>query len=219
MPGFTLPSVLGSLRTSVGRKLLMAISGIVLCGFVLVHMAGNLLLYVGPEALNAYAATLKSNAAVLWGARAFLLASVGLHVWAAFSLVQMNKRARPVEYRVQDYQAATYASRTMRWGGPILLLFIAFHLVHFTIAPAYGADVYRNVVVGFQNPLVAGFYAAAMLALSAHLFHGVVSMLQTLGLSHPQYESARRALGSAFALAVTAGNLSFPLAVFFGLVK
>jgi succinate dehydrogenase / fumarate reductase cytochrome b subunit len=196
----------------------MALSGIVLCGFVLVHMAGNLLLYAGADALNAYAATLKSNAVVLWGARSFLLLNLAVHAWAAFSLIGVNRRARPTGYRAQEYTASTYASRTMRWGGPILLLFIAFHLVHFTIAPAFGTDVYRNVVTAFRNPLIAGLYGAAMIALAGHLFHGVVSLLQTLGLSHPQYDGARVALGSAFALAVTAGNLSFPIAVFFGLV-
>jgi succinate dehydrogenase / fumarate reductase cytochrome b subunit len=220
---FSLPSILTSARTSVGKKFVMGLSGVILCGFVFVHMTGNLLLYRGPEALNAYAALLKTNAPVLWGARAVLLLAVAAHSWAAFSLIRTNNAARPIGYRAQTFEASTYASRTMRFGGPTLLLFIVYHLLHFTVGAAHpdfrGADVYHNVVTGFQSPIVASFYVFAMLALALHLFHGFVSMLQTLGLSHPQYDLARRALGAGFAAVVTLGNLSFPLSVAFGLVK
>lgn len=220
---FHVPSVLGALRSTIGRKLAMAISGVVLCGFVLIHMSGNLLLYKGPEAINAYAATLKANAAILWGARVLLLGAVVLHAWAAFSLMALNKAARPLGYRATAYDASSYASRTMRFGGPLLVLFIVYHLLHLTVGALHprfdAANVYGNVVLGFQNPAVALFYVISMLALSLHLFHGVSSMLQTLGLSHPQYNPVRRVLGAGFAAVVTLGNLSFPLSVFFGLVR
>ena len=211
------------LSTSVAKKVLMAVTGLILTGFVLVHMAGNLLLYLGPEALNAYGHMLQSKPALVWGARLVLLASVVGHAWAAFSLTAANMAARPVGYRATAYERSTYASRTMRFGGPLLLIFIVYHLLHFTVGSAHPdfvrGDVYHNVIVGFQNPLVAFFYVVSMLALSLHLFHGVESMLQTVGLSHPRYAGLRANLGAAYAALVTAGNLSFPLSVFFGLVR
>ena len=213
----------GLLASTIAKKVVMALTGAVLTGFVLAHMAGNLLLYKGPEALNQYAELLQSNPLLLWGARAFLLLSVGLHIWAAFALSSLNNAARPVAYRKTWYENSTYASRTMRWGGPLLLLFIVYHLLHFTVGSAHPSfvrgDVYQNVVAGFQNPLVAFFYALSMVALALHLFHGITSMLQTLGLSHPRYNALRFLAGAGYAAVVTAGNLSFPLAVYFGLVR
>ncbi len=213
----------GLLASTVARKVVMALTGVILCGFVLVHMTGNLLLYQGPEALNHYAELLQSKPPLVWSARVVLLGSVVLHVWAAVTLTLTNLAARPIGYRKSAYETSTYASRTMRWGGPVLLLFIVYHLLHFTVGSVHPdfvrGDVYRNVVVGFRNPMVAGFYVLSMLALSLHLFHGVSSMLQTLGLSHPRYNSLRSVIGAGFAAVVTAGNLSFPLSVFFGLVR
>ena len=213
----------GLLASTIAKKVVMALTGVILTGFVLVHMAGNLLLYVGPEALNKYGEILQSNKAVLWGARAVLLGSVILHMWAAFSLTMLNRAARPVGYRKTHRENSTYASRTMQFGGPILLLFIIYHLLHFTVGSVHAnfirGDVYHNVVVGFQNPLVVSFYVLSMVALSMHLFHGVTSMLQTMGLSHPKYNGLREVIGTAYAAVVTVGNLSFPLAVYFGLVR
>jgi len=211
------------LATTIAKKVVMALTGVVLTGFVLVHMTGNLLLYLGPEALNAYGEMLQSNQAVVWGARAFLLLCVILHAWAAISLTLRNRAARPVAQGQTDGEASTYASRTMRFGGPLLLLFIIYHLLHFTVGSVHSnfirGDVYHNVVVGFQNPLVAFVYVVAMVALSLHLFHGISSMLQTIGLSHPKYNGLRTMVGAGIASVVTLGNLSFPLSVFFGLVK
>ena len=201
----------------------MALTGVILTGFVLVHMTGNLLLYLGPEAINAYGEMLQSKPAVVWAARAVLLGSVLLHIWAAATLTLANLSARPVGYRKTAYEASTYASRTMRWGGPLLALFIVYHLLHFTVGSVHPdfvrGDVYHNVVIGFQNPLVAFFYALSMVALSLHLFHGITSMLQTVGLSHPRYNGLRSVIGTAYAAIVTVGNLSFPLSVYFGLVR
>ena len=201
----------------------MALTGVILTGFVLIHMTGNLLLYQGPEALNHYAELLQSKPPLVWTARLVLLASVALHIWAATTLTLANWAARPVGYRKTAYEASTYASRTMRWGGPLLLLFIVYHLLHFTVGAVHPdfvrGDVYHNVVIGFRDPRVAFFYVLSMAALSLHLFHGVNSMLQTLGLSHPRYNGLRSVIGAGFAAAVTLGNLSFPLSVFFGLVR
>jgi len=213
----------GLLVTTVARKVIMALTGVVLTGFVLIHMIGNLLLYQGPEALNHYGELLQSKPPLVWTARLVLLACVALHIWAATTLTLANWAARPVGYRKTAYEASTYASRTMRWGGPLLLLFIVYHLLHFTVGSVHPdfvrGDVYHNVIIGFQNPLVAFFYALSMVALSMHLFHGVESMLQTMGLSHPKYNGLRKVIGVAYAAVVAVGNLSFPLSVFFGLVR
>ncbi len=213
----------GLLVTTIARKVIMALTGVVLTGFVLIHMIGNLLLYQGPEALNHYGELLQSKPPLVWTARLVLLACVALHIWAATTLTLANWAARPVGYRKTFHEASTYASRTMRWGGPLLALFIVYHLLHFTVGSVHPdfvrGDVYHNVVIGFQNPLVAFFYVLSMVALSLHLFHGVESMLQTMGLSHPKYNGLRKVIGVAYAAVVTVGNLSFPLSVFFGLVR
>jgi succinate dehydrogenase / fumarate reductase cytochrome b subunit len=211
--------------STIGRKVVMAATGLVLVGFVVGHMAGNLQLYLGAEALNAYGRGLREmgHGALLWVARAALLLAVGLHIWAATSLTLQSRAARPVGYRRLSFTESTYASRTMRWSGPILLLFIIYHLAHFTLGSAHPqfveGDVFGNVVVGFRSGPVVLFYVIAMLCLGLHLYHGVWSMLQTLGLSHPRYNSWRHALSTLVTVAVVGGNLSFPLAVYFRLVS
>jgi succinate dehydrogenase / fumarate reductase cytochrome b subunit len=218
-------SVAGFFGSTIGKKAVMAATGVVLVGFVVAHMLGNLQLYLGPETLNAYGHLLRElgHGALLWVARGVLLASVGLHIWAATTLTLQSQAARKVGYRKLSFTESTYASRTMRWSGPILLLFIVYHLAHFTTGHAHpqfvAGDVYGNMVVGFQSPPVVFFYVAAMLALGLHLYHGIWSMLQTLGLSHPRYNSWRHALCTLVTLAVVGANLTFPLAVFFGFVS
>jgi succinate dehydrogenase cytochrome b subunit len=218
-------SVASFLGSTIGKKAVMAATGIVLVGFVVAHMIGNLQLYLGPETLNAYGHLLRElgHGAALWVARGVLLAAVGLHIWAATTLTLQSQSARKVGYRKLAFTESTYASRTMRWSGPILLLFILYHLAHFTLGTAHPqfveGDVYGNVIVGFQSAPVVAFYVAAMLALGLHLYHGVWSMLQTLGLSHPSYNRWRHALSTLVTLIVVAGNLSFPLAVYFGWVS
>ena len=215
------------LRSSLGLKIVMALTGIVLFGFVVAHMIGNLQVYMGPEALNAYAVFLRAagHGAALWIARAVLLVSVVLHIWSAWRLTQMNNAARAVGYREKAYREATYASRTMRWSGVILLLFIIYHLMHFTfgvhaVHPAFvHGDVYHNFITGFQSPLVSGVYVLAMLALGLHLYHGAWSFMQTLGLSHPRYNHLRHAFASFVTVVVVAGNISFPVAVLTGLLS
>ncbi|HEY5908587.1 MAG TPA: succinate dehydrogenase cytochrome b subunit [Vicinamibacteria bacterium] len=213
------------LGSTIGKKVVMAVTGIVLVGFVIAHMTGNLQLYLGPEVMNAYGRLLHElgHGAALWIFRAVLLVAVGLHIWAATSLTLLSRAARPVGYRKLSWTESTYASRTMRWSGPILLLFILYHLAHFTTGQAHPqfveGDVYGNMIVGFQSPPVVLFYVTAMLALGLHLYHGIWSMLQTLGLSHPRYNRWRHALCTLVTLAVVGANLTFPLAVFFGFVS
>ncbi|RMH15362.1 MAG: succinate dehydrogenase [Acidobacteria bacterium] len=217
-------------RSALGKKAVMAVTGVVLFGFVLGHMIGNLKLYQGPEKLNGYAAALREVGApflahgeALWIARLVLLAAVVLHILAAWQLTLINRRARPVAYVKQVSVASTYASRTMRWGGVIILFFVVYHLLHLTfgsVHPDFRAeDVYRNVVVGFQNPVVSLFYMLAQLALGLHLYHGLWSFFQSLGMSGPRLDVLRRRFAVLFALVITAGNLSFPLAVLSGMVS
>jgi succinate dehydrogenase / fumarate reductase cytochrome b subunit len=210
------------LASSPGKKVVMAVSGLALFGFVVAHMAGNLQVYLGPTKLDEYGAALRKIPALLWGMRLGLLAMAAAHVWAATSLTLLNRRARPVGYRAKEHRESTYASRTMRWSGVLLLLFIVYHLMHFTIGNAHpdfieGA-VHHNFVVGFQQKIVSVFYIVAMLALGLHMYHGVWSFLQTLGLSHPRYNHLRHAFATLVTVVVVAGNISFPLAVLTGLI-
>jgi succinate dehydrogenase / fumarate reductase cytochrome b subunit len=209
--------------SSIGKKVVMAATGVVLVGFVVLHLLGNLQVYEGPEKLNAYGAALRRVPELLWGARLSLLASVGLHIWAAYSLTRMNRAARPRGYAVHDYRESTYASRTMRWSGVTLLLFVVYHLLHFTFGTVHNdfreGDVYHNVVSGFRAWPVSALYIAAMLALGLHLYHGVWSMLQTLGVSHPRYNPLRHTLATLLTVFVVAGNISIPVAVLMGLVR
>jgi succinate dehydrogenase / fumarate reductase, cytochrome b subunit len=215
----------GFVRSSIGRKVVMATTGVILVGFVIAHMIGNLQVYIGPEAMNDYAVWLRHvlHGAGLWIARAILLAAVILHIWAATSLTLSSRRGRPVGYREQKWRESTYASRTMRWGGVIILLFVIYHILHMTTGTVHQSfiegDVYHNFVAGFRVVPVSLFYIFAMLALGLHLKHGVWSMFQTLGVSHPRYIRAARVLAWVVALVVVIGNISFPLAVLAGVVK
>ncbi|HXO20304.1 MAG TPA: succinate dehydrogenase cytochrome b subunit [Thermoanaerobaculia bacterium] len=216
--------------SAVGKKAVMAVSGIVLFGFVLGHMIGNLKLYEGPQVLNAYAAFLRSvgtpalpPSGLLWIVRSVLLVAVVLHIAAAWQVTMLSRAARPAGYARREMVHASYASRTMRWGGVIILLFVVYHLLDLTFGklnPSFReGDVYHNVVASFRVWWVALFYVVAQLALGLHLYHGLWSLFQSLGWNHPRFNAWRSGFAHAFAWIITVGNVSFPLAVLFGLVS
>ncbi len=219
-------------RSAVGKKAVMAVTGFLLFGFVLGHMLGNLKLYQGREKLNHYAAWLREvgtpllpPSGLLWIVRLALLAAVALHIAAACQLTLMSRRARPIAYAARRIVQADYASRTMRWGGVILALFVVYHLAHFTWGWAWAhadfrpGDVYNNVVAGFRVWWVSAFYVAAQAALGLHLYHGLWSMFQSIGWNSPAGDVGRRRFAQAFAWIVTLGNVSFPVAVLTGMVR
>ena len=216
-------------RSAVGKKAVMAVTGIILFGFVLVHMIGNLKLYEGQKYLDSYAGWLREvgspavpTSGLLWLARIVLIAAVALHIWAAYTLTRGSQAARP--HRYERYKAVhlSYASRTMRWGGVIIVLFVVYHLLHLTAGVVHPdfqeGNVYHNVVTGFQVWWVALFYIVAQVALGFHLYHGLWSLFQSLGWNHPRFNHWRRAFAHAFAWIITLGNISFPVAVLTGLV-
>ena len=212
--------------TTVGKKALLAVSGVVLFGFVIVHMLGNLQVFLGPEVYNHYAETAKSNPLVLYGARSVLLVAVITHIVLVIQLYQRSLAARPIGYRVKKNIATSYAGATMKYSGPALLLYILFHLAHFTMpGMSLGSyehspvDVYGNVINAFQLPWVALLYVSANLLLGMHLYHGAYSLLQSLGLNHSRYNTGARRGARAFALLVTVGNVAMPLSVLFGIIR
>lgn len=208
----------------------MAATGTVLVLFVLGHMAGNLKVYQGAEKFNAYAEFLRDVGApilghgqFLWIARVVLLAAVIIHIVSAVQLTRRSQLARPVGYKKTPHEEQTYASRTMRFGGVIIFLFVVYHILHLTTGTAHSqfvaGDAYRNLVVGFQFWPVAAVYMLAVLVLGLHLYHGVWSGFQTLGWDNPRYARYRRTIAGAIALAVVVGNLSFPIAALTGVLN
>jgi succinate dehydrogenase / fumarate reductase cytochrome b subunit len=214
----------GFLDSSVGRKVVMAVTGIILFGFVTIHMLGNLTSYMGSEAMNDYARLLQTlvHGKGIWAFRLVMIVSVGLHAWAALTLTLANQAARPVGYRATQHQAATLASRTMRWSGVVLGVFIIFHILHFTTGTVHPdfikGDAYHNFVTGLQVPWTAAFYIVAQVCLGFHMWHGVWSLTQTLGWSHPRYNTLRRRFAMVMAVLVAGVNISFPVAVLAGLI-
>jgi succinate dehydrogenase / fumarate reductase cytochrome b subunit len=210
-------------ETTVGKKVAMAVTGIVMVLFLISHMVSNVLVFKNPAHLDSYAAWLRSLGPALWIARAGLLAAVTIHIIAAYQLTMRARRARPVSYRRHELQVATYASRTMRWGGVLLLVFIVFHLLHFTTGTLHPdfrpGQAGRNVIVGMQVTPVAIFYLVAMLALGLHFSHGIWSAFQTLGLNHPAYSRTRRILAWSLAILVAGGFATIPAAAILGYLK
>ena len=220
----------GHILTSLGSKVLIALSGLALAGFVVFHMLGNLQVFQGPEALNSYAALLREMPMALWSVRVTLLAIVALHIGLSVRLAVHNQRARPVGYAVRHYRRASVASRTMALTGSVLVLFIVFHLLHLTagvIDPAAHnrldvrghRDVFGNVVHAFQNPFMVMIYLVGQAVLGMHLSHALSSSLQTLGMEHPMLDRLFRGAGPLIAILVVVGNTAIVLAIAFGLVR
>lgn len=217
-------------RSTIGLKFLMAITGLIWVGFVLGHMLGNLKLYIGAAEINEYGHHLREfgypllpKMVFLWIVRAVLLAALLTHIRSAILLTRRAHEARPVGYKKSHYVESTYASRSMRWGGFFLGVFIVLHVLHLTTGNLHpdfeDGQVYANVVSGFSVAWVAILYLLAMIPLGMHLYHGVWSCLQTLGASHAEYNVLRKRIAIAVALVVVAGNISFPLAVLAGIVR
>ncbi|HYL37037.1 MAG TPA: succinate dehydrogenase cytochrome b subunit [Bryobacteraceae bacterium] len=209
--------------STIGKKAVMAVSGCILFLFVVGHLIGNLQIYEGSEKLNRYAVFLRSLPAALWGVRIVLLVMVTLHVWSSVQLALRNLEARPVGYVKKKPTESTYASRTMYWSGPIILAFVIYHLLDFTfgkVNPHFQpGNVYGNVVASFQVIPVSAFYIVAMLLLGLHLYHGLWSMFQSLGFSHPRYTPVLRRAAAVAAILIAAGNISIPVSVLAGIVR
>ena len=235
-------------RSSVGKKILMALSGLVLFGFIVGHMAGNLKVLQGCEpaeaadhaaglsvpgqtcALDTYAEFLRDfgypaipHGAFLWGFRLLLLGAIATHAVSAFQLWRRARAARPQGYGKPKDISFTYASRTMRWGGVILLLYVVYHLAHLTTGQAHSdfirGGVHHNYIVAFQSPLILAVYFIANAALCLHLFHGLWSATQTLGANHPKYNHLRRPVATLVSLAIFVGFMLPPVLVFAGVVS
>jgi succinate dehydrogenase / fumarate reductase cytochrome b subunit len=217
------------LDSSVGQKVIAGATGLALVGFLAVHMAGNLQIFAGADALNEYAELLKSKALVLWGARLALLTLIVLHIAMTVRQRIRNRHLRSQRYAQANYQRTTAASRSMMLTGSLLLAFVIFHLLHFTVGAilpsAYQQldgegrhDVYAMVVAGFNNPLIVVIYIVGMLALAIHLMHAISSAWQTLGLVRDGNESKLRKLSPVLAAIIIAGFLAVPLSISFGLV-
>jgi len=227
--------VISSFGSSVGKKLLVAVTGLALLLFLAGHLAGNLLIYRGPEELNAYAHELHTalHGSLVWIARAGLLVAFVIHILATISLVRDNRAARPQAYKRPATVQASLASRTMIMSGLVILAFVVYHLLHFTVHvadPSYDKltyvlhgqevpDVYSKVVKGFSSLPVSGFYILAIALLCSHLSHGFASVFQTLGVRSARTASLLKYVGGAYALIIFLGNISIPLSVLGGLIK
>lgn len=213
--------ILALWRTAIGKKIAMAVSGILLVLFLISHMISNVTVLIDPRHLDDYAAWLRSFGPVLWILRIGLIALAVIHIAAAWQLTMMARAARPAGYDQRKDQVATYAARTMRWGGVLLLVFIVYHLMHLTFGNAHPdfrhGEVGRNVIVGFQSPMVAVFYAVSMIALGMHFWHGTWSVFQTLGVNHPAWNRSRNAIAIVLTILVAGGLFVIPLAALLGL--
>jgi succinate dehydrogenase / fumarate reductase cytochrome b subunit len=210
--------------STIGKKVVMAVSGLIMAGFLITHAAANLLAYAGAEKINGYSHFLNEVAVeITWVVRLVLLASVVLHVIAAVQLTRVSGAARPVGYAERDPQVSTMASRTIRWGGLLLFLFIIYHLLHFTFGTVHPdfrkGDPYTNLVVGFQNYGVAAFYVVMMVVLGLHLYHGTWSALRTLGVAKPSGNPLKRRFATIFAVALWLAFTLVPVGVVAGVLR
>jgi succinate dehydrogenase / fumarate reductase cytochrome b subunit len=220
-------AALGSFgNSSIGKKFVVAVTGLGMVGFLLGHLLGNLLVFEGAEAVNQYAAILRFDPFILWGLRLGLIAMVTLHIFFTVRLTLENRAARPVGYASLGTEKASVASRTMIYGGILVLLYIVYHLLHLTfravhpgLVPNDHHNVYANIVGSFQEPIVAAVYIAAQVVLFFHLKHGFQSAFRTIGVSHPGRLQALEKLSVIIALVITAGFISIPVAILTGFVN
>lgn len=212
------------LRSTIGLKVLMAVSGFILFGFCVEHLVGMMLFFKGPGTINGYGGLLRYSPVVLWTARSLMLTAVIFHIWTATVLVLRQWAARPVGYRKQQSRTFSYAARTMKYSGPLLLAFVLFHLAHFTwglnVTPAehIEGDVYTNIASSFRYGWVVLVYVLGTCVVGLHLLHGGHSMFESLGLRHPRFDGIIRAVVGGATLAIVAGFVFLPCAIFFKLV-
>jgi succinate dehydrogenase / fumarate reductase, cytochrome b subunit len=217
-------TVLTFWRSTIGKKVVMGVTGLIGLGFVLGHMAGNLQAFSGAEKLDAYGALLHGPLhEIVLLARVVLIAAVLLHITAAYQLTMISRAARPVDYATRKPQVSTLASQTLRWGGVLLLAFIVFHILHFTIGSVHPdfveGKIYQNLVTGFAVKWVAVFYLVAMVALGMHLYHGAWSSMRTLGLAKQSAHPLKRFLPVVLAVVISSGFAAIPLAFLLGVLK
>jgi succinate dehydrogenase / fumarate reductase cytochrome b subunit len=212
-------------QSTNGKKVVMAVTGVIMFGFVVGHMLGNLQMYEAPEHINAYGHFLHNLGELLWIERSVLLLAIALHIIATIQLALRSKAARPIGYSRRQAINSSYASRTMYWSGPIVLVFIIFHLLQFTAgylhpqAQFVAGDVYHNVVSGFQVWWVSAWYIFAICLLGLHLSHGLWSMFQSVGLGHPRLTPYLRTAARVIAILIVLGYISIPISVFLGFIK
>jgi succinate dehydrogenase / fumarate reductase cytochrome b subunit len=216
--------VLALWHTSVGKKAVMAATGLLMVAYLITHVLANLLVFQGPEKINAYSKFLHGTGGALWAARLVLLAAVVAHIVAAVQLTSRRRTARPVGYAAgRQPQVSTWASRTIRWGGVLILVFLVYHILHFTVGTVHASfvegDPYHNVATGFSNVVVVLFYELAMVAVGLHLYHGIWSSGRSLGVSAPSPHPIRRQLALALSVIVWAGFTVIPLAVYAGVIR
>jgi len=210
--------------SSVGKKAVMAGTGLIMLAYLITHVLANLLVFQGPEKINAYSKLLHGTGGALWAARAVLFAALVLHVVAAVQLTLRRQAARPVGYAGgREPQVSTLAARTIRWGGALILVFLVYHILHFTLGTVHPAfvegDPYHNVAAGFSNLGVVAFYELALAAVGLHLYHGIWSSGRSLGMSPPSPHPLRRQLALALSLLVWLGFTVIPIAVYGGIIR
>ena len=213
----------GFVRSNLGLKAIMAVSGLLMVAYLITHIAANLLVFRGAALINGYAAILHGQPAILYSARAVLFVALIAHVWSAIVLTRRDLAARPIGYAKQEPQVATFASRTIRWGGLLILFFLVYHILHFTTGTAHPAfvegDPHGNVVRAFRVPWVAALYVVAMAAVGLHLFHGTWSAFRSLGLTRPSQNPLRHKTSLLVAGVIWLGFTIIPLAVLAGIVR
>lgn len=210
-------------QSTLGKKVLMAVTGVVLFGFVVGHLAGNLQVWIDQQQFDDYAAMLKGNLGLLWGVRTVLIFSTALHILVSVQLTLRNRAARPLAYETKENIASTYAQRTMWVSGPIIAAFVIYHLLHFTagtVHPSFNEHtVFNNVVVGFQQIGASAFYIVAMVLLGMHLSHGIWSMFQSVGITHPRFTPWIKLGARGFAALIVLGYISIPIGVLVGRIR
>jgi succinate dehydrogenase / fumarate reductase cytochrome b subunit len=213
-------------RTTNGKKVVMALTGVMMFLFVIGHLMGNLLVFAGPARINAYAQFLRFDDSLLWTVRSILIIAAILHIVATIQLALWNREARPIGYLRKEAINSSYASRTMYWSGPIVLAFIIFHVLQFAAGYIHpemrfiADDVYHNLVTGFRVWWVSAWYVFAICLLGLHLRHGLWSMLQSIGLAHSLHrERALKRVALVFSILIVGGYISIPISILLGLVK